>query len=176
MASTGKVLQVIGSTFDAQFPATDLPEIYNAINVELEQSGQKIRLVGEVAKHLGGGSVRCVALGSTDGMRRGQECVDTGSPVTVPVGEEVLGRVFNLLGEPVDERGPVHATKRSPIHREPPPFVDLNPKTEILQTGIKVVDLLCPFVRGGWQDRDHPGDDRSGGPKLRRLLRLLRRG
>jgi F-type H+-transporting ATPase subunit beta len=82
-------------------------------------------------------------------MRRGQPCVDTGSPVTVPVGEGVLGRVFNLLGEPVDERGEVQATKRSPIHRDPPPFVDLNPKTEILQTGIKVVDLLCPFVRGG---------------------------
>jgi F-type H+-transporting ATPase subunit beta len=82
-------------------------------------------------------------------MRRGQPCVDTGSPVTVPVGEGVLGRVFNLLGEPVDERGEVNATKRSPIHRDPPPFVDLNPKTEILQTGIKVVDLLCPFVRGG---------------------------
>ncbi|MDG1361074.1 MAG: F0F1 ATP synthase subunit beta [Phycisphaerales bacterium] len=149
MASTGTILQVIGSTFDAQFPESDLPEIYNAIDVELEAGGQKIRLVGEVAKHLGGGSVRCVALGSTDGMRRGQPCVDTGSPVTVPVGEGVLGRVFNLLGEPVDERGDVTTTKRSPIHRDPPPFVDLNPKTEILQTGIKVVDLLCPFVRGG---------------------------
>ncbi|MCP4496700.1 MAG: F0F1 ATP synthase subunit beta, partial [Phycisphaeraceae bacterium] len=149
MASTGTILQVIGSTFDAQFPESDLPEIYNAIDVELEAGGQKIRLVGEVAKHLGGGAVRCVALGSTDGMRRGQSCVDTGSPVTVPVGEGVLGRVFNLLGEPVDERGDVDATKRSPIHRDPPPFVDLNPKTEILQTGIKVVDLLCPFVRGG---------------------------
>jgi hypothetical protein len=86
MASTGTILQVIGSTFDAQFPESDLPEIYNAIDVELEAGGQKIRLVGEVAKHLGGGTVRCVALGSTDGMRRGQPCVDTGSPVTVPVG------------------------------------------------------------------------------------------
>jgi len=149
MASTGTVLQVIGSTFYAQFPESDLPEIYNAIDVELEQSGQKIRLVGEVAKHLGGGVVRCVALGSTDGMRRGQPCVDSGSPVRVPVGEKVLGRVFNLLGEPVDERGPVGADKMSPIHRDPPEFVDLNPKTEILETGIKVVDLLCPFVRGG---------------------------
>ncbi|MEE2896251.1 MAG: F0F1 ATP synthase subunit beta, partial [Planctomycetota bacterium] len=149
MASTGTVLQVIGSTFDAQFPESDLPEIYNAIDIELEQGGQKIRLVGEVAKHLGGGVVRCVALGSTDGMRRGQDCVDTGGPVAVPVGEKVLGRVFNLLGEPVDERGPVGAEKTSPIHKEPPEFVDLNPKTEILETGIKVVDLLCPFVRGG---------------------------
>ena len=149
MASTGTVLQVIGSTFDAQFPESDLPEIYNAIDVELEQSGQKTRLVGEVAKHLGGGVVRCIALGSTDGMRRGQPCVDTGSSVQVPVGEKVLGRVFNLLGEPVDERGPVGADKFSPIHKDPPKFIDLNPKTEILETGIKVVDLLCPFVRGG---------------------------
>ena len=149
MASTGTVLQVIGSTFDAQFPESDLPEIYNAIDVELEQDGRKFRLVGEVAKHLGGGAVSCVALGSTDGMRRGQPCVDTGSPVKVPVGEKVLGRVFNLLGEPVDERGPVGADKMSPIHKDPPEFVDLNPKTEILETGIKVVDLLCPFVRGG---------------------------
>ena len=174
MASTGTVLQVIGSTFDAQFPESDLPEIYNAIDVELEQSGQKIRLVGEVAKHLGGGVVRCIALGSTDGMRRGQPCVDTGSSVQVPVGEKVLGRVFNLLGEPVDERGPVGADKFSPIHKDPPKFIDLNPKTEILETGIKVVDLLCPFVRGGkiglfggagvGKTVDHPGDDRPGGP------------
>ena len=96
-------------------------------------------------------AARCDASrsASTDGLRRGDACVDTGSPVTVPVGEGVLGRVFNLLGEPIDNRGPVKATKRMPIHREPPEFVDLNPKTEILETGIKVIDLLCPFVRGG---------------------------
>lgn len=149
MPSTGSTIQVIGSTFDAQFPEDQLPEIYNAVECEINIRGEKIRLVGEVAKHLGGGQVRCVALGSTDGLRRGQPCIDTGSPVTVPVGEEVLGRVFNLLGEPIDERGPCHAKKYSPIHREPPKLVDLNPKTEILETGIKVVDLLCPFVRGG---------------------------
>jgi F-type H+-transporting ATPase subunit beta len=149
MASTGTVAQVIGSTFDAQFPESDLPEIYNAVSVELDVRGEKIPLVGEVAKHLGGGMVRCIALGSTDGMRRGIDCVDTGGPVTVPVGEEVLGRVFNLLGEPIDMQGVCPAKKRMPIHRDPPPFTDLNPKTEILETGIKVVDLLCPFVRGG---------------------------
>ena len=149
MASTGTVAQVIGSTFDAQFPESDLPEIYNAVSVELDVRGEKIPLVGEVAKHLGGGMVRCIALGSTDGMRRGIDCVDTGGPVTVPVGEEVLGRVFNLLGEPIDMQGDCPAKKRMPIHRDPPPFTDLNPKTEILETGIKVVDLLCPFVRGG---------------------------
>ncbi len=149
MATQGTVIQVIGSTFDAQFPEDRLPALYNAVECELEVRGEKTRLVGEVARHLGGGQVRCVALASTDGLRRGQACIDSGAPVTVPVGEGVLGRVFNLLGEPVDNRGPVKTTKRSPIHREPPDFVDLNPKTEILETGIKVIDLLCPFVRGG---------------------------
>ena len=149
MATTGKVIQVIGSTFDAQFPESDLPEIYNAVECEIEIRGERTRLVGEVAKHLGGGQVRCVALASTDGLCRGDDCTDTGGSLSVPVGEPVLGRVFNLLGEPVDERGPCPATKRNPIHHEPPKFVELNPKTEILPTGIKVVDLLCPFVRGG---------------------------
>ena len=149
MASTGTVIQVIGSTFDAQFPESELPSIYNAVNVHFESRGQQMTLVGEVAKHLGGGQVRCVALASTDGLRRGVPCIDTGSSVRVPVGEGVLGRVFNLLGQPIDERGPVNTTKTAPIHRTPPDFVELNPQTEILQTGIKVIDLLCPFVRGG---------------------------
>jgi F-type H+-transporting ATPase subunit beta len=149
MATTGTVIQVIGSTFDAQFPEDDLPEIYNAVECDLEVRGEKVRLVGEVAKHLGGGQVRCIALASTDGMKRTDTCVDTGSPLKAPVGEEVLGRVFNLLGEPIDERGDARATRYRPIHHEPPHFTDLNPKTEILETGIKVVDLLCPFVRGG---------------------------
>jgi len=149
MATTGTIIQVIGSTFDARFPEEDLPAIYNALTCEIEIKGEKTTLVGEVAKHLGGGQVRCVALASTDGLRRGDPCTDTGSPVKVPVGEAVLGRVFNLLGEPIDERGPVKAEKYRSIHREPPDFVDLNPKTEMLETGIKVIDLLCPFVRGG---------------------------
>jgi F-type H+-transporting ATPase subunit beta len=149
MSSTGTVTQVIGSTFDAQFALDSLPEIYNAVEVDIDNAGEKLKLVGEVNKHLGGGQVRCVSLGSTDGLRRGQECVDTGAPVTVPVGEGVLGRVFNLFGEPVDERGDVNYEKRMPIHTTPPKISDLNPKSEILETGIKVVDLLCPFVRGG---------------------------
>ena len=149
MASTGTIAQVIGSTFDAQFPESDLPEIYNAVNVEFKSGGETQTMVGEVAKHLGGGLVRCIALASTDGVRRGDTCTDTGNSVTVPVGEGVLGRVFNLLGEAVDQKGEVEFDKRAPIHRDPPDYVDLNPKTEILQTGIKVVDLLCPFVRGG---------------------------
>jgi F-type H+/Na+-transporting ATPase subunit beta len=149
MPTTGTVIQVIGSTFDAQFPEDSLPEIYNAVTCEIEIRGEKTTLVGEVSRHMGGGQVRCIALASTDGLRRGQSCTDTGSSVKVPVGEAVLGRVFNLLGQPVDERGPVSATKSNPIHREPPKFVELNPKTEMLETGIKVIDLLCPFVRGG---------------------------
>ncbi len=149
MPATGTISQVIGSTFDAEFPEDQLPDIYNALRVDFEQDDLSIHLVGEVQQQLGGGKVRCVALGTTDGLRRGMQVKDTGGPVTVPVGEPVLGRVFNLLGEPVDEVGPVQSAERKPIHREPPEFVDLNPKTEILETGIKVVDLLCPFVRGG---------------------------
>ncbi len=149
MSSTGVVTQVIGSTFDAQFPEENLPDIYNALTITAETKAGPIKLVGEVQQHLGGGRVRAVALGSTDGMYRGVECTDIGSPVTVPVGENVLGRVFNLLGEPIDERGECPTEKRLPIHREPAELADLNPKTEILVTGIKVIDLLCPFVRGG---------------------------
>ncbi len=149
MGSTGTVIQVIGSTFDAQFPEDALPDIYNAVTSDLEVDGQTMTLYGEVSKHLGGGQVRCVALGSTDGLRRGHPCSDTGAALSVPVGEEVLGRVFNLLGEPIDQLGEVKTNKTRPIHHSPPKLEDLNPKTEILETGIKVVDLLCPFVRGG---------------------------
>ena len=149
MPAIGKVTQVIGSTFDAQFAEDQMPEIYNAVTVSFDVEGETTKLTGEVQQHLGGGQVRAVALGSTDGMTRGMDVTDTGAPVSVPVGEGVLGRVFNLLGEPVDEAGPVHTERRMPIHREPPEFTDLDPKTQILETGIKVVDLLCPFVRGG---------------------------
>jgi F-type H+-transporting ATPase subunit beta len=145
----GRVTQVIGSTFDAEFEEDKLPAIYNAVKIESEQKGIKLNLTGEVAKHLGGGRVRCVALGSTDGLMRGQDCVDTGAPVTVPVGEDTLGRVFNLLGEPVDGRGPVKAAEYRPIHHKAPPITDLSTSTELFETGIKVVDLLTPFVRGG---------------------------
>lgn len=145
----GRITQVIGSTFDAEFDVNDLPPIYNAVKVVSEHKGVKLDLTGEIQQHLGGGRVRCVALGSTDGMVRGHECVDTGSPVTVPVGEETLGRVFNMLGNPVDGRGPVNAQQRWPIHRQAPPISELSTSTELFETGIKVVDLLTPFVRGG---------------------------
>ncbi len=145
----GHITQVIGSTFDAEFPEGQLPEIYNAVKVVSDNKGVKLDLTGEVQQHLGGGRVRCVALGGTEGMLRGLECVDTGGPVSVPVGLETLGRVFNLLGEPVDGRGPVNTKERWSIHRDPPAVKDLSTSTELFETGIKVIDLLTPFVRGG---------------------------
>ena len=149
MPATGTITRVIGSTFDAEFPEDQLPQIYNAVKVHHEENGQKIDLTGEVQQHLGGGRVRAVALGSTDGLRRGLDCVDTGDSVTVPVGKETLGRVFNLLGEPIDKLGPCPTKERRSIHRDPPDFADLTPKAEVFETGIKVIDLLTPFVRGG---------------------------
>ncbi len=146
---TGRIAQVIGSTFDAEFDEGHLPNIYNAISINAEDRVFKIHLTGEVQQHLGGNRVRCVALGSTDGLVRGMTVVDTGGPVSVPVGKEALGRVFNLLGDPIDGRGPITTKERWPIHRDPPSFDDLSPKTELFETGIKVIDLLTPFVRGG---------------------------
>src|SRR5437868_5214171 len=145
----GRIVQVIGSTFDAEFEEGHLPEIYHALKIDTDYKGVKLDLTGEVQQHLGGNRVRCVALGSTDGLVRGMEATDTGAPVKVPVGEPVLGRVFNLLGQPIDGRGPVHATEFRPIHQEPPEFSELTPKTELFETGIKVMDLLTPLVRGG---------------------------
>src|SRR5262249_42313929 len=126
-----------------------LPEIYNALRIDAEKKGVRIKLVGEVQQHLGGNRVRCVALGSTDGLMRGMDVVDTGASVTVPVGDEVLGRVFNLLGDVIDGRGPIKAKEFRPIHQDPPKFSELSPKTELFETGIKVIDLLTPLVRGG---------------------------
>ena len=147
---TGKIVQIIGSTFDIEFPEGHLPEIYNAVKIAgTTKGGATIDLTGEVQQHLGGSRVRCVALGGTDGLVRGMDVTDTGGPVSVPVGLETLGRVFNLLGQPIDGRGPVNATETRPIHREPPKFDELSPKSEVLVTGIKVIDLLTPLVRGG---------------------------
>ena len=145
----GHVTQVIGSTFDVEFEEDSLPAIFNAVKIISEHKGVKLNLTGEVQQHLGGGRVRCIALGSTDGMIRGQDCVDTGQPVSVPVGEATLGRVFNVIGDVVDGRGEVNVEERWPIHRDPPALQDLSTKTEIFETGIKVIDLLTPFVRGG---------------------------
>jgi F-type H+-transporting ATPase subunit beta len=145
----GKVIQVIGSTLDAEFPEGQLPAIYNALIIETEVMGEKIKLVSEVQQHLGGNKVRAVALASTDGIKRGDKIVDTGAPISVPVGPETLGRVFNLLGEPVDKKGPANAKEFRPIHQEPPKFENLEPKTEQFETGIKVIDLLAPYIKGG---------------------------
>src|SRR3954469_3946844 len=147
--NTGRITQVIGSTFDVEFAEDQLPAIYNAVKIVSDHKGVKINLTGEVQQHLGGGRVRCVALGSTDGLVRGQDCVVTGEPVKVPVGKATLGRVFNITGDVVDGRGPVDADEYWPIHREPPALDTLSSKTEVFETGIKVVDLLTPFVRGG---------------------------
>ncbi len=149
MPAVGKVSQVIGSTFDAEFPEDQLPRIYNAVKVKFNDGRTDINLTGEVQQHLGGGKIRAVALGSTDGLRRGLDVTDTGAPLSVPVGKETLGRVFNLLGEPIDERGPVNTQQTRPIHREAPEFTDLTPKAEVFETGIKIIDLLTPFIRGG---------------------------
>jgi F-type H+-transporting ATPase subunit beta len=145
----GRITQIIGSTFDVEFAEDRLPDIYNAVKIVSEHKGVKINLTGEVQQHLGGGRVRCIALGSTDGLVRGQDCLDTGGPVKVPVGKATLGRVFNVTGDAVDGRGPVDAEEYWPIHREPPSLRDLSTKTEVFETGIKVIDLLTPFVRGG---------------------------
>jgi len=149
----GRIVQVIGSVLDAEFDEERLPGIYTALKVtvprRLGTAEEQELLWCEVAQHLGGGRVRAVALGSTDGLVRGMPIEDTGAPISVPVGYETLGRVFNLVGEPIDMRGPVEAKEWRPIHREPPEFDDLTPKTEQLVTGIKVIDLLTPFVRGG---------------------------
>jgi F-type H+-transporting ATPase subunit beta len=144
--NTGRVVQVIGPVLDVEFEPEHIPELYNAVVVE--HSGG--RLVAEVQQHIGRNQARAVAMSSTDGVVRGMAVLDTGSPITVPVGKAALGRILNVLGEPVDEGAAIPASaERWPIHRETPKFVDLEPKTEIFETGIKVVDLIAPFVKGG---------------------------
>ena len=149
MGAKGRIVQVIGSTFDAEFAENEMPAIYNALRVDEPDGTPPVHLTGEVQQLLGGGRVRCVALGSTDGLIRGTAIEDTGHPVRMPVGQGVLGRVFNVLGDPIDGRGPVKADEYRSIHAAPPSFDALTPKSEIFETGIKVVDLMVPFVRGG---------------------------
>jgi F-type H+-transporting ATPase subunit beta len=132
---------------DCEFPADKLPNIYNAIVIKDEE--KKIDLTVEVALHIGENMVRCVGMSSTDGIVRGMPAVDTGGPITVPVGEVTLGRVFDLLGDPIDELGPVNVIERYPIHRQAPPLSEQQTKSELFETGIKVIDLLEPYVKGG---------------------------
>ena len=141
----GKVVQIIGTVVDVEFPPEELPAIYNA--VEIEMGGGKV--VGEVQQHLGNNWVRCLAMGSTDGLGRGAEAVDTGQPISVPVGPPTLGRLFNILGEAIDNLGDVETKERRPIHRPPPSFEEQSTTTQVLETGMKVIDLITPFTKGG---------------------------
>ncbi|MGA3170686.1 MAG: F0F1 ATP synthase subunit beta [Chthoniobacteraceae bacterium] len=145
----GTVVQVIGPVIDADFTGTKLPKIYDALEIDFEVSGHPVKLTLEVQQHLGENWVRAIAMSSTEGLKRGMPVLNTQAPISVPVGEGVLGRVFNVTGDPVDERGPVTAVKRYPIHRPAPLLVDQDTKAQILETGIKVIDLICPFTKGG---------------------------
>jgi len=149
MSNQGKIVQVIGAVVDVEFADGAPPAIYNALEVHYQLGGKSMRLVLEVQQHLGEGWVRTVAMGPSEGLKRGMPVTDTGAPISVPVGDGVLGRVFNVLGEPVDEKGPVKFEKRYPIHRPAPKLVDQETKPSILETGIKVIDLICPFTKGG---------------------------
>lgn len=150
MNNTGRVLQVIGPVIDVEFLPEQLPAIYNAVSIEGDNNGEQIKIIAEVMQHLGDSTVRCVAMSSTDGLMRGMAAVDTGAPIKVPVGSGTLGRIFNVLGETVDnDPNPVDADDYWPIHRPAPKLEDQTTSTEILETGIKVVDLIAPYSRGG---------------------------
>jgi F-type H+/Na+-transporting ATPase subunit beta len=149
MTQVGKVVQIIGPVVDCEFEEKHLPAIYNCVLIEGEAGGQSIRVSAEVQQHLGESRVRCVSMQPTDGMVRGMKAVDTGQPISVPVGKETLGRVMNVIGRPVDELGEINAKKTYPIHRPAPSFEDQSTETKMLETGIKVIDLLEPYVLGG---------------------------
>ncbi len=146
----GKLTQVIGPVVDVEFPPGALPEIYTALTLSNPSiSNEPDNLTVEVAQHLGENTARCIAMDATEGLTRGQPVKNTGAQITVPVGKAVLGRILNVIGEPVDERGPIKATRRMPIHRAPPPFTEQDVKIQAFETGIKVIDLLAPYLRGG---------------------------
>jgi F-type H+-transporting ATPase subunit beta len=145
LENKGTLIQIIGPVVDVKFPE-DLPKIYNAINIELEDG--KV-LVAEVQQHLGNNVVRAVAMDGTDGLQRGMTVTDTGAPITIPVGKAVLGRILNVLGEAIDEAGELSSEEMAPIHRGAPSFEEQGTGVEILETGIKVVDLLAPYLKGG---------------------------
>jgi F-type H+/Na+-transporting ATPase subunit beta len=149
MRNTGKIVQVIGAVVDVKFEPGKIPEIYQALEINYNVGGEKRNLVLEIQQHLGDGVVRAVSMSSTEGLVRGMEVIDTGAPISVPVGEGVLGRIFDVTGAVVDGRGPVKADKYYPIHRQAPALIDQSTEAEILETGIKVIDLICPFVKGG---------------------------
>ena len=141
--SSGKVVQIIGAVVDVEFPADSIPQVYNALVVD--ESG----LTLEVQQQIGDGVARCIAMGSSDGLKRHLSVTDTGAPISVPVGKKTLGRIMDVLGQPIDEKGDVGAEKMMPIHREPPSYAEQAASDELLETGIKVIDLVCPFAKGG---------------------------
>ncbi|HTO09130.1 MAG TPA: F0F1 ATP synthase subunit beta, partial [Myxococcota bacterium] len=148
--SDGKILQVLGAVVDVEFPPGQLPEIYSALRISNPAiDARPDNLVVEVAQHLGENHVRCIAMDTTDGLVRGMKVTNTGQPITMPVGAGTLGRIMNVVGEPVDEGGPVKTEKRLPIHRDPPPLSEQSTTIKQFETGLKVIDLLCPFPLGG---------------------------
>ena len=147
--NSGKILQVTGPVVDIEFDAGVLPEIYNAMEIYFQVNGKEEKLICEVQQHLGENTVRSVSMGATDGLARGMEVKDLGAPISVPVGRGILGRILNVTGDPIDEAGEVEATERWPIHREPPSFEEQETSANMFVTGIKVLDLLCPFAKGG---------------------------
>src|SRR5690348_997415 len=151
--ATGKVIQITGPVIDVEFPPGDLPSIYNALEIKRPSSAATATgddtLVVEVQQHLGNNWVRTVAMSTTDGLARGLDARDTGAPITVPVGEATLGRVFDVLGHPIDGKGKVTSEHMLPIHRDPPPFDEMETEAQVFETGIKVIDLIAPFKRGG---------------------------
>ena len=184
-ANTGKIIEIKGVVIDAVFPDR-LPEILHAVETTIARpDGTSTTLVAEVQQHLGDDRVRAVAMDSTDGLARGTDVVDTGAPISVPVGEATLGRIWNVIGKAVDEKPEPENMERWPIHREPPAFRDLSPTIEIFETGIKVIDLIAPYIKGGkvglfggagvGQDGDDPGADPQPRQAARRPLGLCRR-
>ena len=147
--NTGKIVQIIGAVVDIDFSGAQMPALYNALTVDYELNGKPTQLALEVEQHLPDGWARAVAMSSTDGLKRGMVAVDTGAPISVPVGPKVLGRIFNVLGETVDEKGQLTDTQRYPIHREAPSLEEQATSSEVLESGIKVIDLICPFLKGG---------------------------
>ncbi len=145
-SSAGRIVQIIGPVLDVQFEEGQLPQIYHALSVKREDGTV---VIAEVQQHRGNSWVRAVAMSTTDGLRRGMEAIDTGAPITVPVGPGTLGRLLNVVGEPIDNQGPVKGVRRDPIHRQPPAFTDQSTQAEIFETGMKVIDLICPFLKGG---------------------------
>src|SRR5512135_3499290 len=143
--SQGKIVQCIGAVVDVEFPRDQMPKVFDALVLDEESSFAEAGLTFEVQQQLGDGVVRTIALGSSDGLQRGMKVKGTGAAISVPVGPGVLGRVMDVLGRPIDERGPVPTDERRPIHAKAPRFEDLSPATELLETGIKVIDLVCPF-------------------------------